>query len=61
MRAGAPHFSRRLVGYFWYETVRYAESKLMSSCRPDELGLLEILLVLAEEVLIFDGLHGTLT
>ena len=33
----------------------------MSSCRPDELGLLEILLVLAEEVLIFDGLRGTLT
>ena len=33
----------------------------MNSCPPDELDLPDILLVLAEEVLIFDGLRGTLT
>ena len=33
----------------------------MNSCRPDELDLPDILLVLAAEVLIFDGLRGTLT
>ena len=35
----------------------------MNSCPPDELGVPDILLVLAEEVLmlIFDGLRGTLT
>jgi anthranilate synthase component 1 len=49
------------VGYFGYDTVRYTESKLMDSCPPDELNVPDILLVLAEEVLIFDGLRGTLT
>ena len=43
-----------------YDTVRYAEFKLMNSCPPDELDLPDILFVLAEEVLIFDGLRGTL-
>mgnify|MGYP001258898568 CR=1 FL=1 len=56
-----PVFHGGLVGYFGYDTVRYTESKLMNSCPPDELGLPDILLVLAEEVLIFDGLRGTLT
>ena len=58
-RAGASVVSGGLVGYFGYDTVRYTESKLMDSCPPDELGVPDILLVLAEEVLIFDGLRGT--
>ena len=56
-----PVFHGGLVGYFGYDTVRYTESKLMDSCPPDELNVPDILLVLAEEVLIFDGLRGTLT
>ena len=44
-----------------YDTVRYAEFRLTNSCPPDELDLPDILLALAEEVLIFDGLRGTLT
>ena len=56
-----PIFHGGLVGYFGYDTVRYTESKLTHSCPPDELYLPDILLVLAEEVLIFDGLRGTLT
>ena len=56
-----PVFHGGLVGYFGYDTVRFTESKLMDSCPPDEPGVPYILLVLAEEVLIFDGLRGTLT
>ena len=56
-----PIFHGGLVGYFGYDTMRYTESKLTHSCPPDELHLPDILLVLAEEVLIFDGLRGTLT
>jgi anthranilate synthase component 1 len=56
-----PVFHGGLVGYFGYDTVRYTESKLMDSCPPDELNVPDIFLVLAEEVLIFDGLRGTLT
>ena len=54
-------FHGGLVGYFGYDTVRFTESKLMDSWPPDELGVPDILLRLAEEVLIFDGLRGTLT
>ena len=56
-----PLFYGGLVGYFGYDTVRYTESKVMDSCPPGELGVPDILLVLAEEVLIFDGLRGILT
>ena len=56
-----PIFHGGLVGYFGYITVRYTESKLTHSCPPDELDLPDILLVLAEGVLIFDGLGGTLS
>ena len=56
-----PVFHGGMVGYFGYDTGRYSEQKLMSSCPPDELGVPDILLVLAEEVLIFDNLRGTLT
>ena len=56
-----PVFHGGLVGYFGYDTVRYSEPKLLNSCPPDELGVPDILLLLAEEVLIFDNLRGTLT
>ena len=49
-----------LAGYLGYDTLRYTESNLMNPCPPDVLDLLDFLLVLAEEVLIFDGLCGTL-
>ena len=56
-----PIFHGGLVGYRGNDTVRYTESKLMNPCLPEALDLPDILLALAEEVLIFDGLHGTLT
>ena len=56
-----PVFHGGLVGYFGYDTVRYSEPRLSATCPPDELGLPDIQLMLAEEVLIFDNLRGTLT
>ena len=58
---GLPVFHGGLVGYFGYDTVRYIEPKLADSCPPDALGNPDILLVIAEEVLVFDNLAGTLT
>ena len=58
---GLPVFHGGLVGYFGYDTVRYVESKLSKSCPKDALGTPDILLMIAEEVLVFDNLAGTLT
>lgn len=57
--AGLPRFSGGLVGYFGYDTVRCIEPRLGKSSRPDELGCPDILLMVAEELLIFDNLRGT--
>ena len=56
-----PVFHGGWVGYFAYDTVRYVESKLSVDVNPDDLGTPDILLVLAEEVVVFDNLRGTLT
>ncbi|MEL0153101.1 MAG: anthranilate synthase component I [Halieaceae bacterium] len=56
-----PVFHGGWVGYFSYDTVRYVESKLSQSANPDDLETPDILLVLAEEVVVFDNLRGTLT
>jgi len=57
---GLPAFSGGLVGYFGYDTVRYVEKRLAKSCPPDALGTPDILLMLSEDVLVFDNLGGTL-
>ncbi len=59
--AGLPRFTGGLVGYFGYDTVRYVEPRLASSCPPDELGVPDILLMVSDEVVVFDNLAGTLT
>ena len=56
-----PVFHGGWVGYFSYDTVRYVEPRLSLSANPDALGTPDILLVLAEEVVVFDNLRGTLT
>lgn len=58
---GLPVFHGGLVGYFGYDTIRYIEPRLADSCPEDILGTPDILLVIAEEVLVFDNLAGTLT
>ncbi len=56
-----PVFNGGWVGYFGYDTVRYVEARLANSAPPDDLGLPDISLILAEEVVIFDNLAGALT
>ncbi|MEZ5530731.1 MAG: anthranilate synthase component I [Porticoccaceae bacterium] len=55
-----PRFTGGLVGYFGYDTVRYVEPKLKHSAPPDELGNPDILLMVSDEVVIFDNLLGKL-
>ncbi|KAA1192037.1 anthranilate synthase component I [Pseudohalioglobus sediminis] len=59
-RDDLPVFHGGLVGYFGYDTVRYVEPRLAASEPEDELGNPDILLMLAEEVLVFDNLAGTI-
>ena len=56
---GLPRFSGGLVGYFSHETVGYIEPQLPESDAPDELGCPDACLMLAEELVIFDNLRGT--
>jgi anthranilate synthase component I len=58
--ADLPVFHGGLVGYFGYDTVRYVEARLADSCPPDSLGTPDILLMVSDEVLVFDNLAGTL-
>lgn len=55
-----PVFHGGLVGYFGYDTVRYVEPRLQATTPDDDLGNPDILLMLSEEVLVFDNLAGTL-
>ena len=57
---GLPVFHGGLVGYFGYDTVRYVEPRLRKSTPPDELGTPDILLMVSDEVLVFDNLAGTI-
>jgi len=56
-----PMFSGGLVGYFGYDCVRMVESRLAGSAPPDELGTPDILLMVAEEFLVFDNLAGAIS
>lgn len=57
---GLPRFTGGLVGYFAYDTVRYIEPKLANSANPDELETPDILLLVSDEVIVFDNLSGKL-
>ena len=59
-RDDLPVFHGGLVGYFGYDTVRYVEPRLRAGMPEDELGNPDILLMVAEEVLVFDNLAGTI-
>lgn len=58
---GEPRFNGGLVGYFGYDTVRYIEPRLKDSMPADNIGNPDILLMVSDEVLVFDNLAGTLT
>jgi anthranilate synthase component 1 len=53
-----PRFNGGLVGYFGYETIGYIEPKLRGTEKPDPLGNPDILLMVSEEILVFDNLSG---
>ncbi len=53
-----PRFTGGLVGYFGYDTVRYIESRLANCPNPDLLGTPDILLMVSDEVVVFDNLKG---
>jgi anthranilate synthase component 1 len=57
--ADLPVFHGGLVGYFGYDCARYVEPRLVDM-PPDELGVPDILLLVSEELLVFDNLAGTL-
>ncbi|MCW8826427.1 MAG: anthranilate synthase component I [Gammaproteobacteria bacterium] len=57
---GLPKFTGGLVGYFGYDTIRYIEPKLANCPNPDQLGTPDILLMVSEEVVVFDNLNGRL-
>lgn len=57
---GLPRFNGGLVGYFGYDCVRYVEKRLKNSCSEDVIGTPDILLMVSDEVVVFDNLAGKL-
>ncbi len=57
---GLPRFTGGLVGYFGYDTVRYIEPRLGPCPNPDPLKVPDILLMVSDEVVVFDNLSGKL-
>lgn len=57
---GLPRFSGGLVGYFGYDTIRYIEPRLANCPNPDPIAVPDILLMVSDEVLVFDNLSGKL-
>ena len=55
-----PRFTGGLVGYFGYETIGYIESKLSNQNKADLLDTPDILLLVSDEVVVFDNLAGKL-
>jgi len=53
-----PKFHGGLVGYFGYDTVRYIEPKLKHCPNPDKLETPDILLMLSDELVVFDNLSS---
>ena len=57
---GLPRFTGGLVGYFGYDTIRYIEPRLKTCPNPDPLGSDDILLMVSNELVVFDNLRGRL-
>ncbi|WP_299340373.1 anthranilate synthase component I [uncultured Pseudoxanthomonas sp.] len=57
---GLPGFTGGLVGWFGFECIGYIEPRLAMGAKPDELDTPDILLMLSEEVAVFDNLKGRL-
>ncbi len=55
-----PRFNGGLVGYFGYDTVRFIEPHLGADELPDPIGAPDIVLMVSDEILVFDNLSGRL-
>ncbi len=55
---GLPRFTGGLVGYFGYDTVRFIEPRLATCPSPDLIGTPDILLMVSDELVVFDNLSG---
>ncbi|MFU8816326.1 MAG: anthranilate synthase component I [Pseudomonadales bacterium] len=53
-----PRFYGGLVGYFGYDCVRYVERRLAGGAPPDTLNTPDIVLMVSEDVVVFDNLKG---
>ena len=58
--AELPVFTGGLVGYFGYEIVQRFEQRLIDKDKPDELDTPEMVMLLSDEVAVFDNLAGRL-
>ncbi|MBO66944.1 MAG: anthranilate synthase component I [Acidiferrobacteraceae bacterium] len=57
---GLPRFTGGLVGYFGYGTVRYIETHLGNIGKDEPTNAPDIVLMLSDEVVVFDNLGGRL-
>lgn len=58
--AGMPRFSGGLVGYFGYDTAQYVEPQLGVNAVDDPIKAPDILLMVSEQIVVFDNLSGRL-
>jgi len=58
---GMPRFSGGLVGFFGYDTVRYIEPRLGANPTPSAVDAPDIMLLVSDEVVVFDNLSGRLS
>lgn len=57
---GLQRFDGGLVGYFGYDIVRYIERKLDKPAKPDPIGTPDVMLMVSDDIVVFDNLRGTL-
>lgn len=55
-----PKFSGGMVGYFSYDCIRYIETRLSDCNKPDPLQCPDILLMVSEQLVVFDQLANKL-
>ena len=53
-----PIYSGGLVGYFSYDTVRFVEGKIADTAPEDNLGTPDMLLMVSNDVIVFDNVLG---
>jgi anthranilate synthase component 1 len=59
--ANLPRYAGGIAGYFGYDTIRHVEKRLAGTVKPDAIGTPDMLLLLTEELAVFDNLSGRLT